>query len=272
MQAPAFPDDEEFRTLALDGLNLLDTDPDPAFDTIVALGKALFDVPTCLVTLIDRDRQWFKARVGLEATETPRNISFCGHAILARDVFIIPDAREDARFHDNPLVTGAPFIRFYAGAPILLPNGYTIGTVCLLSPEPRPVFSTAQAARLASLAEMVVTIISVGALRQELDRERAARLRLAQATDLLDQPLAILDRDGKIIQANQAFSALCRFYVAPGLSLLEAGVLSRSDLQAATVGQEGQIIVQPGNDQLARSLILRPDAEGFVLTGAATKA
>lgn len=268
MQAPAYPADEEFRTLALDGLKLLDTDPDPAFDAIVTLGKALFGVPTCLVTLVDRERQWFKAKVGLEAAETPRNISFCGHAILARDVFIVPDAREDERFHDNPLVVGPPFIRFYAGAPILLPSGYTIGTVCLLSPEPRPHFSTADAQQLASLAEMVVTILSVGALRQELDRERHARLRLSRAVEALAQPLALLDARGLVIEGNEAFGALVSGYAAPGLSLPEAGILSPADLQAADTAPEGFITVHLSAGGPAGSLILRNDGDGYVLTGA----
>ncbi len=94
-------------------------------------------MPICLITLVDNDRQWFKARVGLPVVSTPRDISFCGHAILEPDIFVVEDASVDPRFSDNPLVTSEPAIRFYAGAPIILPEGEAIGTVCIIDTMPR---------------------------------------------------------------------------------------------------------------------------------------
>lgn len=131
------PANEPERLAALRQLLILDTPPEERFDRITAFARAEFDVPTVLVSLVDGDRQWFKSRVGLDACETDRSISFCGHAIAESDVLVVNDARADLRFFDNPLVTGAPHIRFYAGAPLVLDNGHAVGTLCLISPVPR---------------------------------------------------------------------------------------------------------------------------------------
>jgi GAF domain-containing protein len=137
MQAPALPDNEAERLAALYALLILDTPPEQRFDKIVGFAAAEFDVPIALLTLVDSDRQWFKANVGLAACETGRDISFCGHAILEQGLMVVPDALLDARFADNPLVTGEPGIRFYAGAPLVLPSGAALGTLCLIDRRPR---------------------------------------------------------------------------------------------------------------------------------------
>lgn len=137
MLPPKKPDNERARLASLHGLGILDTSPDDCFDRITRIAKRLFGVPVALISLVDEDRQWFKSRQGLEATETPRDVSFCGHAILDFDPLIIPDAHEDDRFLDNPLVTGEPKIRFYAGCPVALPDGSRVGTLCLVDQEPR---------------------------------------------------------------------------------------------------------------------------------------
>jgi GAF domain-containing protein len=137
MISPPFPPDEAERLAALYELLLLDTPPEKRFDTIVEFAASEFDVPVCLISLIDRDRQWFKARFGMAACTTPRDISFCGHAILQPDILVVPDALADPRFADNPLVTHDPLIRFYAGAPLRMPSGHTIGTLCLIDTKPR---------------------------------------------------------------------------------------------------------------------------------------
>ncbi|KQY86232.1 GAF domain-containing protein [Pelomonas sp. Root1444] len=136
LPAPIPADDEE-RLRALRELLILDTPPEERFDRIVAFAASEFDVPIALITLVDRDRQWFKARVGLDACETSREISFCGHAILQPGLFEVVDAARDPRFVDNPLVVGAPFIRFYIGAPLRLPGGAVLGTLCLIDTRPR---------------------------------------------------------------------------------------------------------------------------------------
>ena len=123
---------EERRLAALYSYQVLDTPNEERFDRIVRLASRLFGSPMALISLVDRDRQWFKASVGLDAKETPRMISFCTHAIQQRGVFVVSDAAADPRFAKNPLVTGEPKIGFYAGAPLITPDGYALGTVCVV--------------------------------------------------------------------------------------------------------------------------------------------
>ncbi len=118
MKAPDIPQDEQARIKALRSLNVLDTPSEERFDRLTRLAKRMFDVPIALVSLVDENRQWFKSCIGLDVSETPRDISFCGHAILGSEVFIIPDTKKDERFTDNPLVLNDPHIRFYAGCPL----------------------------------------------------------------------------------------------------------------------------------------------------------
>lgn len=137
MKTPDFPHDEHERIEDLRSLNILDTPSEERFDRLTRMAKRMFKVPIALVSLVDENRQWFKSCVGLEVSETARDISFCGHAILGDDVFIIPETYEDERFMDNPLVLNAPHIRFYAGCPLTLPNSRKIGTLCIIDVEPR---------------------------------------------------------------------------------------------------------------------------------------
>jgi len=137
MLEPDVPSNEKDRIETLQSLSILDTDPEERFDRITRLARRLFKVPIALVSLVDVNRQWFKSCVGLDATETGRDISFCGHAILDNKIFYIQDASKDPRFSDNPLVTGPPNIRFYAGRPISAPNGDKLGTLCIIDSEPR---------------------------------------------------------------------------------------------------------------------------------------
>ena len=136
MKAPATPENDSQRLRALQALNVLDTEPEERFDRLTRLAKRLFDVPIALVSLVDENRQWFKSKVGLEACETSRDISFCGHAILGDEIFVVTDASADSRFCDNPLVTHDPGIRFYAGVPLTAPCGSKLGTLCVIDREP----------------------------------------------------------------------------------------------------------------------------------------
>lgn len=149
------PADDDARLSALRELLILDTPPEERFDRIVAFAAAEFDMPIALISLVDQDRQWFKARVGLDACETSREISFCGHAIVQRELFEVLDATRDPRFADNPLVVGAPFIRFYIGAPLALPGGATVGTLCLIDTRPRE-FDAMDRAILGTLRDLAV--------------------------------------------------------------------------------------------------------------------
>jgi len=137
MQKPSRPADDKARVFSLRSLNLLDSDKDERFDRLTRLTASIFEVPIALVSLVDENRQWFKSCYGLNATETERDVSFCGHAILDDDVFVIEDTYQDPRFVDNPLVIGEPYIRFYAGYPIKYADNVKLGTICLLDTRPR---------------------------------------------------------------------------------------------------------------------------------------
>jgi GAF domain-containing protein len=166
MIRPPLPANEEARLRLLHDLLLLDTPPEKRLDRIVEFAASEFAVPICLVSLVDRERQWFKAKVGLAVCETPRDISFCGHALLENDLLIVPDALHDPRFHDNPLVIGAPHIRFYAGAPITPKAGLAIGTLCLIDRVPRTLDAVEQAI-LRSVRDLLV--LELGAPKDAAD-------------------------------------------------------------------------------------------------------
>ncbi len=137
MKKPEIPADENERLEDLRSLRVLDTAPEERFDRLTRVASKVFDVPIALVSLVDENRQWFKSIIGLDVLETPRDVSFCGHAILGDDLFVVENAREDLRFADNPLVTGPPRIRFYAGVPLRYMSGSKIGTLCVIDRVPR---------------------------------------------------------------------------------------------------------------------------------------
>lgn len=173
MKAPDVPPDEPFRLSALEELALLDTPPEERFDRLTRLAARTLNVPIALVSLIDTDRQWFKSRQGLDARETGRDISFCGHAVLREETLVIENALDDERFFDNPLVTGDPHIRFYAGAPLHDPQGQRVGTLCIIDRKPRS-FSEEDKITLRDLADLVEREFSIGAIRDHSeDRTRA---------------------------------------------------------------------------------------------------
>lgn len=131
------PKNEEERLRILQALKIMDTGADPVFEDLCRRAAQAYNAPIALISLVDRDRQWFKAEIGLGCTETGRDISFCSHAILADEPLIVPDASLDARFMRNPLVVGEPRIRFYAGAPLFYGENIRLGTLCIIDTEPR---------------------------------------------------------------------------------------------------------------------------------------
>ena len=137
MQPAPIPKNEEGRLLSLHTLGLLDTKPEERFDRITRTATTVFNVPISTLTLVDAKREWFKSVCGLDQKEGDRAISFCGHTLLANDVFVIPDTKLDERFADNPMVTGKPYIRFYAGVPIMSADGQRIGVFCIKDTKPR---------------------------------------------------------------------------------------------------------------------------------------
>jgi GAF domain-containing protein len=154
MRIPPIPSNEAARLRALDETGLLDTVEDERFDRITRIAQRLFDVPIAIFSLVDAKRQWFKSIQGLQVKETPREVSFCGHAILHEGVFCVEDASGDERFADNPLVVDGPRIRFYAGTAIHSLGGLPIGTLCIIDQRPRS-FDAADRRTLLDLAAIL---------------------------------------------------------------------------------------------------------------------
>ena len=218
MSAP-IPPNEATRLQALRRYDVLDTPPEANFDRITKLAASFFEVPTVLISLVDAKRQWFKSRLGMSAGEVDREIAFCAHAILADDPLVVPDTLEDPRFRGNPQVTGAPFIRFYAGAPLATPDGFRLGTLCLVDTVPRA-FSSKQAGELQELAAVVVETLEA----------RRAHAPMAAAIESTASGVTLCDvtrPDLPIVFANPTFSAItgysreeavgrnCRFLQGP---------------------------------------------------------
>lgn len=162
-RAPAYPlpDDEASRLRAVARTGLLDTAPDPAFDRITWLACQLTGAPAAVISLLTANRQWFKSRRGTSITETPRAWAFCAHAVMGDDILLVEDASKDDRFRDNPMVTGDPHIRFYAGRPLRTPDGLAFGTLCIFSDAPRtlnPVQKDGMRA-LATIAEDEIRLV-----------------------------------------------------------------------------------------------------------------
>ena len=164
MSIPPIPANEDERLASLRALLILDTPPEERFDRITRFAAEQFDVPIVLISLVDAERQWFKSRIGLTTCETSRDVAFCAHALLDKATMVIDNAMQDPRFHDNPLVVGEPYIRFYAGAPLIIEDGITIGTLCLIDHQPRTLDDLDQAI-LGNLRDLVV---------EELARHAAA--------------------------------------------------------------------------------------------------
>lgn len=159
--------DEAARMRALEHYQVLDTKPELQFDRIVALAKRVLNVPIVMISLLDHERQWFKAREGLDLQELPRAQSFCDYAIRQRGVMMVEDATLDPRFHDSPLVTEVPFIRFYAGAPLITQNGLALGTLCVIDIVPRS-FGQAELDVLRDLAAVVMDELELRLANRDL--------------------------------------------------------------------------------------------------------
>ena len=168
------PANETERLAALRAYRILDTKPEERFDELTKLAALICGVPISLISLIDRDRQWFKSKFGLSLEETPRAQAFCTHAIMQPEMFVVPDATQDERFAQNPLVTGDLHIRFYAGAPLAARDGHLLGTICVIDHEPH-ILSEAQKEALEILSRMVIANIELRSDLSELKDALAAR-------------------------------------------------------------------------------------------------
>lgn len=185
---------EQRRLNALHQVGILDTAPEQDYTDIVALASQLCDVPIALVSFVDETRQWFKARIGLDLTETSREVAFCAHTILNADVMIVPDAAQDVRFAKNPFVAGAPGIRFYAGVPLLTTAGYALGTLCIIDTKPREL-STKQIEGLRVLARMVMNLLALRTRVIELDDQKVLLEQQNQQLHILNQELLATEEE-----------------------------------------------------------------------------
>lgn len=202
------PDDDAARVAALRRYCVLDTLSEPAFDRLTKIARHVLGTPTILISLVDSDRQWFKSRIGLDASEMPRNISFCGHAVAQRKLLVVPDARRDPRFADNPLVAGPPGIRFYVGAPLINADGFALGSLCAIDYIPHRPPTDAKIELLASLADAVVDALERRAATQAL----TAKTQLLQTTmDSISQGISAFDADLKLAAWNRKFLELLEF-------------------------------------------------------------
>jgi PAS domain S-box-containing protein len=206
LKAP-IPGNESARLKKLVEYNVLDTDAEDIFDEVTKTAAAICDAKISLVSLIDSDRQWFKSKVGLDAAETPRDISYCGHAIQSDDIMIVEDAADDHRFCDNPLYLGEPHVKFYAGAPLVTPDGFRIGTLCVIDPE-KKTLQAHQILALKSLSKQVVNYLelkrsnsALSAVKHTLDNQNRKFKRVL--TNMLEG-LIVQASDGTIITHNPA--------------------------------------------------------------------
>ncbi len=204
------PAREQERLAALQHYRLEITGQEPEFDRIAHQAADLFDAPIALVTLVLEDEQRFMGICGLTSPGAPRDIAFCAHVLSGEEVFVIPDARLDPRFACNPLVTGPPHIRFYAGAPLMLAPGLVAGSLCVIGPEPRE-FGPVERRRLAALAETVVDMISnrLGRLMARNAEERAESItrQRDEILDAMPASLAVYDSEGLLLRTNRLFRA-----------------------------------------------------------------
>jgi GAF domain-containing protein len=172
------PENEAERLEALRSLEILDTPPEENFDELTALASYICQVPIAIISLVDETRQWFKSKIGMSLCATPREISFCTHTILQSDLFVVADALWDERFADNPLVTSAPGIRFYAGAPLVTQEGHALGALCVIDHQPREL-TAEQCGALRTLSHVVVTQLR---LRRDILERQRAEAELRQVT------------------------------------------------------------------------------------------
>jgi signal transduction histidine kinase len=224
MSIPA-PPEEAGRLLALQRYQILDSPPEPAFDHLVELAADLFDAPIALISFVDRDRDWFKARRGFDLPEIGRDVGFCAFAILSDRVTVVEDAREHPRFAVNPLVTGRPWIRSHAGAPLRTPDGYRVGAICIFDTKARTDLSERRLDRLEMLATIAMDQLEMR--RARLDPLVSAAFKAAGVG------IAILDEQDRLLEANEKYYELLGG--APGevvaLAAGEAGIDGRSRIR-----------------------------------------
>lgn len=271
------PENEAARRAALDAYAILDTPPERDFDHLVELAARIFDVPTVLISLVADERQFFKARVGLDVCETGRDVSFCTYALMRPEVMCVPDATHDPRFAHNALVTGPPHIRFYAGAPLVTPAGEGLGSFCLIDSKPRHDFTPEKAKTLATFAGLVMDRME---MRRLLIEQRIATSRFENIGSTSPDAILCADHAGVITFWNRAAERLFGYpaeqaigrpidiIVPPGSRGAHEGGLHRVASGAPThlIGKTVELVArrQDGTEfPVELSLSMWPGAEGL---------
>ena len=196
------PAPDRDRVAALQRYAILDTEPEQAFDDLTLLASFVCKTPIALISLVDEDRQWFKSKVGMDASQTPRDIAFCSVAIQQTDVMVVPDTLEDERFRNNPLVVSGPRIRFYAGAPLINEEGYALGTLCVVDRSPRE-FGADQKEALQALGRLVLAQL-----------EFRLNLQLLKEA-LTDRTQAEHDRERELLKVQQTLTRVLGLRIVP---------------------------------------------------------
>ena len=238
---------EALRLAALDLYDILDTPTESGFDDIVHIASQICGTPMALISLVDDRQQWFKAAIGVAAPETPRDIAFCAHAIEQQDVFTVADTQDDVRFAENPLVTGDPNLRFYAGAPLMTPDGLALGTLCVLDNRPR-VLTADQSAALQALARQVMSQLELRkALAKERADERHRQLLVDELRHRIRNTLSVVQAIVSQSLRNTPDVAEARRSIDARLSAMANAhdLLTRTNWSAASIRQIVEASFQP---------------------------
>ncbi|MEJ2793640.1 PAS domain S-box protein [Iodobacter sp. LRB] len=239
MTMPPVPPDETERLHLLHALELLDSEAEPAFDLITRLVSQILHVPVALVSLVDENRQWFKSRVGLDATETPREFAFCAHTIMNREPMLVQDATQDERFADNPLVTGQPNIRFYAGVPIRSTRGLALGMLCAIDSKPR-LLTQDEVSILIALTDLInkevqmreAVLLTRSQMSYSEKKIQEGEARFRTVFERAGVGIALVAPDGSWISVNEALCQIVGYSKAELLQLTFQDITCPEDLDA----------------------------------------